>query len=166
MSINNTRKRSKSVMNENEVLELLGNNAECYKSVNQKSINVDNMKKIQFYEQMGVNRNDCFNKGKQLFRNNSVDIYKKRNREKKLKNRNDMNEFNKNNNIEQKDGKQNKRVSFLESKFVTIIEVESYKKFNEMNACKDPYQNFYKNSDNDNNCCLGNDRINCSCFIV
>jgi hypothetical protein len=68
--------------------------------------------------------------------------------------------------IYQKDGKQNKRVTFLESKFVTIIEVESYKKYNEINACKDPYEKFYKNNDTGNNCCLGNDKVNCSCLIV
>ena len=165
MSINKARKRSKSVMNENEVLEMLANNEEYYKSVNPKKIKAENMKKIQFYEQMGVNKNDCLNKGKQFFRNNSVDLYKKRNREKKLKNKNDINEINMINN-EQKDGKQNKRVTFLESKFVTIIEVESYKKYNEINACKDPYAKFYKNNDTGNNCCLGNDKVNCSCLIV
>ena len=94
MSINKARKRSKSVMNENEVLEMLANNAEIYKSVNPKKIKAENMKKIQFYEQMGVNKNDCLNKGKQFFRNNSVDLYKKRNREKKLKSKNDINEIN------------------------------------------------------------------------
>jgi hypothetical protein len=165
MSINNARKRSKSVLNENEVLEMLCNNPEYYKTVNPKKIKAENMKKIQFYEQMGVNKNDCYDKGKQLFRNNSVDLYKKRNKE-KMKNKDDINEFFMNDNNDQKDGKQNKRVRFLKSKFVTIIEVESYKKYNVVNACKDPYENFYKNNDTGNNCCLGNDKVNCTCFIV
>jgi len=170
MSINNTRKRSKSVLYEKEVLENLDNNAEYYKSVNPKTLKAENMKKIQFYEQMGINKNDCFNKGEQLFRNNSVELYKKHNREKKLKNKFDMNDFSMNNNINinnnQKDGKQNKRVTFLESKFVTIIEVESYKKYNIVNASKDPYEKFYKNNDTGDNICFGNDKVMCSCFIV
>ena len=51
-------------------------------------------------------------------------------------------------------------------KYLTINEVESYKKYNEINACKDPYEKFYKNNDTGNNCCLGNDKVNCSCLIV
>ena len=167
MSINNTKKRSKSVMNENEILEMLDNNVEYYKIANPIKIKAEKMKKIQFYEQMGVNKNDCLNKGKQLIRNNSVDLYKKHMREKKLKN-NDINGFNINNNFNnnEKDGKQNKQVKFLGSKFVTIIEVESYKKYNVENACKDPYEKFYKKNDTGNNCCVGNDKVVCSCFIV
>ena len=164
MSINNTKKRSKSIMNENEIREMLENNAEYYK-INPKTLKSEYMKKNKFYEQMGINKNACSGKKNELFRNNSVDLYKKRLREKKLKNKDDI-IINCNVINNQEDGKQNKRVTFLESKLVTVIEVESYKKFNQLNACKDPYENLYKNNDTGNNNCLGNDKVMCSCFIV
>ena len=34
-----------------------------------------------------------------------------------------------------------KKVKFMEPMFVNIIEVESYKKYNEENTCKDPFEN-------------------------
>ena len=68
----------------------------------------------------------------------------------------------------------NKKVSFLKPKFVTIIEVESYKKYNELNTSKDPYAELFKNmTQNNNNNDINNEKkengkesINCSCFII
>ena len=67
-----------------------------------------------------------------------------------------------------KNGKQ-KKVAFLPN-FVTIIDVESYKKFNEENTCKDPFENMeiingrinIKNNDEEAD---GKARVLCSCVI-
>ena len=67
-----------------------------------------------------------------------------------------------------KNGKQ-KKVAFLPN-FVTIIDVESYKKFNEENTCKDPFENMeiinghinIKNNDDEAD---GKARVLCSCVI-
>ena len=52
-----------------------------------------------------------------------------------------------------------KKVKFMEPMFVNIIEVESYKKYNEENTSKDPY--LYFNNKNENK-----ENVMCSCFIV
>lgn len=64
---------------------------------------------------------------------------------------------------------ENKKVVFLPN-FVTIIDVESYKKFNEENTCKDPFENMeiinghinIKNNDDEDD---GKARVLCSCII-
>ena len=56
--------------------------------------------------------------------------------------------------------------------FVTIIDVESYKKFNAENTCKDPFENMeivnghinIKNN-NDDDEADGKTKVLCSCFI-
>ena len=64
----------------------------------------------------------------------------------------------------------NKKVVFLPN-FLTIIDVESYKKFNEENTCKDPFENieilnghinFIKKDDDESD---GKARVQCSCDI-
>ena len=67
-----------------------------------------------------------------------------------------------------KNGEQ-KKVTFLPN-FLTIIDVESYKKFNEENTCKDPFENMeiingqlnIKNNDDEED---GKARALCSCII-
>ena len=54
-----------------------------------------------------------------------------------------------------------KRVKFLQPIFINIIEVESYKKFNEENTSKDPYE--YSNESNNRN--DNKDYVMCSCFV-
>ena len=62
-----------------------------------------------------------------------------------------------------------KKVAFLPN-YVTIIDVESYKKFNAENTCKDPFENMeiinghinIKNNDDDED---GKTRVLCSCSI-
>ena len=74
-----------------------------------------------------------------------------------------------------------KKVSFQKPNFVTIIDVESYKKYNELNTCKDPFEDFefMRNENNINNINMdinnnnknegikgennGKVRVNCSC---
>ena len=73
--------------------------------------------------------------------------------------------------------KENKKVTFIEPDFFTIIDVESYKKFNAENTCKDPFEDmdFLNNINNLNNININNnnkkneendgkERINCSCL--
>ncbi len=54
-----------------------------------------------------------------------------------------------------------KRVKFLQPIFINIIEVESYKKFNEENTSKDPYE--YSNESNNRN--DNKEYVMCSCFV-
>ena len=54
-----------------------------------------------------------------------------------------------------------KKVKFMEPMFVNIIEVESYKKFNEENTSKDPYE--YSNESNNRN--DNKEYVMCSCFV-
>ena len=85
-------------------------------------------------------------------RSNSIKLYKKHKKDKDKKN-----SSNKDNDIEVKDKagdifeisdykkkkknkNTNKKVSFPKD-FLTIIDVESYKKYNEENTCKDPFEN-------------------------
>ena len=57
--------------------------------------------------------------------------------------------------------KEKKRVKFLQPIFINIIEVESYKKFNEENTSKDPYE--YSNESNNRN--DNKEYVMCSCFV-
>ena len=65
-----------------------------------------------------------------------------------------------------------KKVVFLPD-FLTIIDVESYKKFNAENTCKDPFDNLellngtiiLKNKDRDDDEIDGKTTLQCSCFI-
>ena len=94
---------------------------------------------------------------KTLKRSNSIKLYKKHKKEQErrnsLKKENEKDTKDKTGDIfnvsvvngtkmpgkGSKNGKQ-KKVAFLPN-FVTIIDVESYKKFNEENTCKDPFEN-------------------------
>ena len=54
----------------------------------------------------------------------------------------------------------NKKVKFLTPQFVEIIDVESYKKYNEINTSKDPYDNTNENKKENKT------KLICSCFII
>jgi hypothetical protein len=124
----------------------------------------------------------------------SVDLYKhKRSKKKKQTNKGDSCKNMKNltlnlNDSPSNDGNANddstkslkndkaKKVSFLKSNFITIIDVESYKKFNEENTYKDPFEDieFLKNINNLKNLNInkneediddGKERVNCTCTI-
>ena len=137
-------------------------------------------------------------------RTDSVDLYKCRrnNEKKKTLNRGDsnnsikynvlkLNDSHHSNDITEsnqekllKNGK-SKKVSFLTPNFVTIIDVESYKKYNEENTSKDPFEDleFLKKLNNINNLNInininnntnnnnekdiddGKERVNCTCTI-
>ena len=73
----------------------------------------------------------------------------------------DLNKINKlkenNINLENIVKEKEKKVKFLEPEFVQIIEVESYKKYNMENTCKDPF--FPDNKKEEKT------KFMCSCFI-
>jgi hypothetical protein len=135
-------------------------------------------------------------------RTNSVDLYKhKRSKNKKKTNKGDSNNNIKNITLNLNDSPSNeanannasmkpfkngktKKVSFLTPNFITIIDVESYKKFNEENTSKDPFEDleFIKNINNINNFNInystnnstnnnekdindGKESVNCTCTI-
>ena len=123
---------------------------------------------------------------KTLKRSNSIKLYKKHKKEQErrnsLKKENEKDTKDKTGDIfnvsvvngtkmprkGSKNGKQ-KKVAFLPN-FVTIIDVESYKKFNEENTCKDPFENMeiingrinIKKNDDEAD---GKARVLCSCVI-
>ena len=73
----------------------------------------------------------------------------------------DLNKINKlkenNINLENIKKEKEKKVKFLEPEFVQIIEVESYKKYNMENTCKDPFFPDDKKEEKT--------KFMCSCFI-
>ena len=48
---------------------------------------------------------------------------------------------------------------------MTIIDVESYKKYNEANTSKDPYDDLLKNNNNNGKKDNENEKVVCSCFV-
>ena len=176
--------KSKSIMNEKEILEIiLNNHTEYYLNMKPKTTKSESIKKINFskdYEQINFMESDTNDiPNFRLIRSNSVDLYKKRKKEREMKNNNksnkndnnqnavenNINKMNDNYNNNQKILILNKRVKFLEPQFVTIIDVESYKKYNEENTCKDPYKDFFNDNDNKNK---NNEKAKavCSCSII
>ena len=114
-------------------------------------------------------------------RSNSIKLYKKHQKDKQrreslknesikeLKNEDIYNSILDNNDSKRIIKTTKKKVEFLPN-FLTIIDVESYKKFNAENTCKDPFDNpdflngninLINNDDEDE----GKTRLNCSCFI-
>ena len=189
-----TKNKSKNHSKEKNNLDMLNNNNdETYLVSKSQKIKAEGSKKkkgtINYEEEK--NEEDIPDPRTRK-RSNSVDLYKKQKREREKKNKNNK-ESNKNvklnNNIYEvsestnpitirkssknlKNGKE-KRVTFPK-KFVTIIDVESYKKFNEENTSKDPFEDmeFLKNLEIDNiNKKYDDDeedgkaRANCSCLI-
>ena len=116
-------------------------------------------------------------------RSNSINLYKKQQKEKHKKesstnNNEEVKEENVNdvpieNNGTEKINKLNKKKVVFLPDFLTIIDVESYKKFNAENTCKDPFDNLellngtiiLKNKDRDDDEIDGKTTLQCSCFI-
>ena len=128
-------------------------------------------------------------------RSSSVDLYKRHKREKKNQENNSLIKFddksNKSNMIDNpkannkkinnilldsniikeneiiniKNENKIKKVSFQEPEFVTIIDVESYKKYNEENTSKDPFDDLLKNNNNNGKKEKDNEKVVCSCFV-
>jgi len=150
---------------------------------NNKSLQKNEIKKEQ---KKNDDEDDLVLPVKTLKRSNSIKLYKKHKKEQErrnsLKKENEKDTKDKTGDIfnvsvvngtkmpgkGSKNGKQ-KKVAFLPN-FVTIIDVESYKKFNEENTCKDPFENMeiinghinIKNNDDEAD---GKARVLCSCVI-
>ena len=150
---------------------------------NNKSLQKNEIKKEQ---KKNDDEEDLVLPVKTLKRSNSIKLYKKHKKEQErrnsLKKENEKDTKDKTGDIfnvsevngtkmpgkGSKNGKQ-KKVAFLPN-FVTIIDVESYKKFNEENTCKDPFENMeiinghinIKNNDDEAD---GKARVLCSCVI-
>jgi len=172
------------VFNSTEIDMALSNKTESYKimkNVNLKSNVKGGPKCLINYEEI---RNDDDTSIHTRKRSDSIKLYKKHKRDRERKNslrnnnnsNNEMSSENENDNkFSQKSSKnvRSKKVTFLEPNFITIIDVESYKKYNEENTCKDPFEDieFINNMEiehiytNNNEIDDGKERVHCSCSI-
>jgi len=201
--------QSKTTLIEKDNIDMLYNKSEAYQIMrNAKSEGEEKTKKsIESYNDIKDNNNDD-TPSPRVKRSNSIKLYKRHKKEKELRNsikkENNINIDNNkdniyegpvvdvvdepinNNNIDKKKNK-SKRVTFVEPNFVSIIDVESYKKFNAENTCKDPfdemqYMQNINNVNNINNYNInininnnkkkqeqeqeGKEKINCSCACI
>ena len=132
-NINSTNDNENSIVNNN-----------IYSKNNSK------IKSLKNHQEKNENKKDDDNEVgiavKTLKRSNSIKLYKKHAREKErresLKKESDKQILQDISNIERvkKTNKPAKKVAFSPD-LVEIIDVESYKKFNEENTCKDPFDN-------------------------
>ena len=161
-NINSTNDNENSILNNN-----------IYSKNNSK------IKSLKNQQEKNENKKDDDNEVgiavKTLKRSNSIKLYKKHAREKErresLKKESDKQILQEISNIERvkKTNKPAKKVAFSPD-LVEIIDVESYKKFNEENTCKDPFENMeiinghinIKNNDDEDD---GKARVLCSCII-
>ena len=192
-------------LNEDENLDMmLNNNTESYKIMRNQKVKPDskgNKRCLINYEENKFEEDDIIVRTRK--RSNSVDLYKKHKKERERRNKLKNNNINNDNIKNEKNGdiyniendtkeisKKNsknlkcKKVSFLSPNFVTIIDVESYKKFNEENTCKDPFEDIELlnnhiaymdkiNNNNNNNININNnnleddgkERVQCTCTI-
>ena len=161
----------------------LSNNIPTQKDfkVNQSELKEVNNLKFELNENSKINEEQAQNIVRpiriSIKRNNSIKLYKKQQNERHKKDVNYKEEV-KNNDIYKESSNKNrtfknanKKVVFLPN-FLTIIDVESYKKFNEENTCKDPFDNIELlnhpiNIDNKEDDDEYDDkvRVRCSCFI-
>ena len=171
------------VFNSTEIDMILSNKIESYKimkNVNLKS-NIGTKCLINYEEIRNDDDNTSIHTRKRI---DSIKLYKKHKKDRERKNslKNNINPNNEMNSEKQNDNKftqkisknvRNKNVTFLEPNFITIIDVESYKKYNEENTCKDPFEDieFINNmkidhiNTNNNEIDDGKERVHCSCSI-
>ena len=154
---------------------MLDNNTESYLIMKiQKTKGIESGKKNNSINYEEIKNNDeNISKPQKRKRTDSVDLYKKHKKVKEKKNKNlkgnskndiaseniNLNENNKKSNKNEKNDKE-KKVHFPK-KFVTIIDIESYKKYNEENTSKDPFEYMGINNKKEEN----KERLNCSCLI-
>ena len=164
---------------------LLDNNSESYQIMKNQKPKIDSKgKKVLINFEEKKESDDIELTKKTLKRSNSIKLYKKHKKEKE-ENINEYNDNTKNikNNQnlfkgpERKKSENVKKVKFLEPNFLTIIDVESYKKFNAENTCKDPFEdleflnsinnvnnyNINININNKKNDDVEKEKVNCSC---
>ena len=152
---------------------------------NNNSINKDEIKKEEKKEDVN---DDSVVQVRAIKRMNSIKLYQKQNKEKERRNSLEK-EIDKDTkdksgdiiNVPEVTGKnkpikitknvKQKKVEFLPN-FVKVIYVESYKKFNAENTCKDPFENMEIvngqlsiKTNNNNDEADGKTKVLCSCFI-
>lgn len=134
-------------LNNSDIDMVLSNKIESYqiiKNVKLRKSKGSNKCLINYEDYRNEENDTCIRTRK---RSDSIKLYKKhkRDRQNNLRNNNDPI----NSSDTQNDKKfvkkstknlMNKKVSFLQPNFVFIIDVESYKKYNEENTCKDPFE--------------------------
>ena len=190
MSQNKKKVNSRRALNGRDILDMiLNNDSEVFQNIQSYTIKSTNKKKIEFFrseDQPYHNDTEEYPLFKRI-RSSSVDLYKRHKREKKNQENNNIiriddnsNKNNKNDNFINnnincisinkinsniKNEKKIRKVSFQEPNFVTIIDVESYKKYNEANTSKDPYDDLLKNNNNNGKKDNENEKVVCSCFV-
>ena len=183
MSKNNKKSKKNSDKNGNS-RKIIDDDSDEYSNLRAKPENIKGQnnkktKNLNKYDLKHLKENGDYFPQNRRVRSDSIKLYKKHNKEKKnleIKKSNninieDTNEnsniFKKNDkNIKQKSGQSTKKVTFLKPEFVTIIDVESYKKYNEENTYKDPFEdidnnNIINNEDKEN----GKENVMCTCII-
>ena len=177
-----------SKYNKGDITDMTFDNSEDIKNIKAHSMKV-NLKQNNIphdRHQINENDNDESFLTYKLKRSNSIKLYKMNKLEKKKheNNNNNLNltddkssaniqnekDFinNNDNNAHEIIKKNQKKVSFKEPGFVEIIDVESYKKYNEENTSKDPYEYLYNNDNkiNEEKKRDGKERTICSCLIL
>jgi hypothetical protein len=168
-------------LNNSDLDMILDNKIESYqiiKNVKRKSSSKGSNKCLINYEDYRNDEDDtCIRTRK---RSDSIKLYKKHKRDRDLRNKN--NQINSSDTQSEKKFKKkstknllNKKVSFLEPSFIIIIDVESYKKYNEENTCKDPFEDIeiinnmkidhIEPHTNGNAIVDGKESVHCSCSI-
>ena len=178
-SNNSINKETSNINNNNIIMENNPNNKQAIikdkdENIQEKILNLENDNNENEEEPVIPKRG--------VKRYNSLNLYKKQQKKKhkndSINNNNEVKEENnnnapiENNEVEKINKLIKKKVVFLPN-FLTIIDVESFKKFNFENTCKDPFDNMlllndnislnYKNGDDDE--LDGKTNLLCSCSI-
>ena len=182
----NSKNKSNNIEEHKDNLDmLLDNISESYQIMKNQKPKIDSKgKKVLINFEEKKESDDIEFTKKTLKRSNSIKLYKKHKKEKEenINENNDNTKNIKNNeNLfkgpERKKSENAKKVKFLEPNFLTIIDVESYKKFNAENTCKDPFEdleflnsinnvnnyNINININNKKNDDIEKEKVNCSC---
>ena len=141
------------------------------------------IKEIKSEENKNEDEDDFILPARTIKRSNSIKLYKRHQKEKQRREssikepinnvkKDDLVKENPDRNGTNRTSKtKKKKVNFLPD-FITIIDVESYKKFNEENTCKDPFDdpNFLNgginlNFNDDDDEMDGKARLQCSCSM-
>ena len=175
--INSTDDNENSIINNTKNLKLKNPKNEKSKSKDQ----IKQIKGIKSEDKKNDDEDDFVLPVKTIKRSNSIRLYKRQHKEKERREslkKESLNDEEKDEVLNATPDKNEsnrackttkKKVTFLPN-FLTIIDVESYKKFNEENTCKDPFDdpnflnghiNLNYNDDEED----GKTRLQCSCFI-
>ena len=169
MTENDNNVGIKQEINENDMRNMQLNKFSDENQLRSQTIRAGDMKNIkvlQNYSRIKESEIDKYIPFHKIKRCNSVDLYKRKMREKKLKDKDKINDLNENekfdeiNNLNSNSNNINekkiKRVTFLKPNFVIIVDVESYKQFNQVYIPINQFEeisdsNYDKSNDNISN---------------